>query len=112
MWTRGLAVYCWLLLAIAPRAAQAATPYAKEYRSGGVFKGNTLIDLEGSTTLDMGAEKPTSSSGQSAGFKSESSVILPGMQLNTGTCRIISSLWLIRILKCISSDPRQIPVSN
>ncbi|KAH8326111.1 hypothetical protein KR067_001947, partial [Drosophila pandora] len=109
MWP-GEAVY-WLLLAISSRAAQAATPYAKEYRSAGVFKGNTLVDLEGSTTLDMGAEKPTSSS---AGFKSESSVILPGMQLNSG-CPASTSSHCLRCnkagcIKCpmyLVTDTRQ-----
>ncbi|EDV43572.1 uncharacterized protein Dana_GF16462 [Drosophila ananassae] len=110
MWPGEAGVY-WLLLAISSRAAQSATPYAKEYRSAGVFKGNTLVDLEGSTTLDMGAEKPTSSS---AGFKSESSVILPGMQLNTG-CPASTSSHCLRCnkagcIKCpmyLVTDTRQ-----
>lgn len=76
----------WLVLVLfwGPIGTRAATPFAKEYRSAGLFKGNTLVDLDGSTTLDVGAEKPTSSSGLSGGFKSESSVVLPGMHLNSG----------------------------
>ncbi|KAH8250073.1 hypothetical protein KR026_004675, partial [Drosophila bipectinata] len=112
MWPGVAAVY-WLILAISSRTAQAATPYAKEYRSAGVFKGNTLVDLEGSTTLDMGGEKPTSSS-QNAGFKSESSVILPGMHVNTG-CPASTSSHCLRCnkagcIKCpmyLVTDTRQ-----
>lgn len=84
-------------------AALGATPFAKEYRSAGLFKGNTLIDMEldAVTTLDMGAEKLEKASGGAGaigeeeaansdnmdnmmGFKAESSVVLPGVQLNSG----------------------------
>lgn len=75
----------WLVQVLIVGAAQAATPFAKEYRNAGLYNGNTLVDLDGSTTLDMGQEKPTSSSsGLSGGFKSESSVVLPGMLQNSG----------------------------
>ncbi|KAH8295314.1 hypothetical protein KR018_009947 [Drosophila ironensis] len=104
----------WFILAISSGAAQAATPFAKEYRNAGLFKGNTLVDLDGSTTLDMGMEKPTSSSGLNAGFKSESSVVLPGMQLNSG-CPASTSSHCLRCnkagcIKCpmyLVTDTRQ-----
>jgi len=77
--SRGSAM-SWLVLVLTVGAAQAATPFAKEYRSAvHTHPGNTLVDLDGSTTLDVGLEKPTSSSsGLNGGFKSESSVVLPG----------------------------------
>lgn len=110
MWTRKAAecemcrYVCWqmcvLLLFMLLGAALGATPFAKEYRSAGLFKGNTLIDMEldAATTLDMGAEKLSSSSGvvgeasnsgadNILGFKAESSVVLPGVQLNAGEFR-------------------------
>ncbi|XP_068156400.1 uncharacterized protein T48 [Drosophila tropicalis] len=91
-------------------AAQGATPFAKEYRSAGLFKGNTLVDLDALTTLDMDAEKLTSpstssSSGNDNGFgdnsmafKSESSVVLPGVQINAG-CPATTSSHCLRCNK-------------
>ncbi|EDV90660.1 uncharacterized protein LOC6569575 [Drosophila grimshawi] len=108
-------------------AALGATPFAKEYRSAGLFKGNTLIDMEldAATTLDMGAEKlSTGSIGVAAaansdaddmlGFKAESSVILPGVQLNSG-CPVTTSSHCLRCnkagcIKCplyLVTDTRQ-----
>ncbi|SPP81111.1 uncharacterized protein LOC117582996 [Drosophila guanche] len=120
MWPREVAqseIMCrivWLALMVSG-AAQAATPFAKEYRSAGLFKGNTLVDLDGSTTLDMAMEKPTSSSGlQTAGFKAESSVILPGIHLSSG-CPASTSSHCLRCnkagcIKCpmyLVTDTRQ-----
>ncbi|XP_017052605.1 uncharacterized protein LOC108095833 [Drosophila ficusphila] len=104
----------WLVLVITLGAAQAATPFAKEYRSAGLYNGNTLVDLDGSTTLDLGLEKPTSSSGLSGGFKSESSVVLPGMHQNSG-CPATTSSHCLRCnkagcIKCpmyLVTDTRQ-----
>uniref|UniRef100_A0A6P4FT37 Uncharacterized protein LOC108050899 n=1 Tax=Drosophila rhopaloa TaxID=1041015 RepID=A0A6P4FT37_DRORH len=109
----GLAM-CWLVLVLFLGEAQAATPFAKEYRSAGLFNGNTLVDLDGSTTLDMGLEKPTSSSGLNGGFKSESSVVLPGMLQNSG-CPVTTSSHCLRCnkagcIKCpmyLVTDTRQ-----
>ncbi|KAH8294007.1 hypothetical protein KR054_007275, partial [Drosophila jambulina] len=112
-----LSAMSWLVLVLFCRAigTRAATPFAKEYRSAGLFKGNTLVDLDGSTTLDVGAEKPTSSSGLSGGgFKSESSVVLPGMHLNSG-CPATTSSHCLRCnkagcIKCpmyLVTDTRQ-----
>ncbi|ALC46777.1 T48 [Drosophila busckii] len=109
-------------------AAMGATLIAKEYRNAGLFKANTLMDMEldASTTLDMGAEKPTSSSGRASisklnvdmdeilAFKSESSVVLPGVQLNAG-CPVTTSSHCLRCnkagcIKCplyLVTDTRQ-----
>ncbi|EDW59133.2 uncharacterized protein T48 [Drosophila virilis] len=137
MWTRKAAEcemcrhVCWqmcvLLLFMLLGAALGATPFAKEYRSAGLFKGNTLIDMEldAATTLDMGAEKLSSSSGVVAeasnsgadnilGFKAESSVVLPGVQLNAG-CPATTSSHCLRCnkagcIKCplyLVTDTRQ-----
>nr|CAA55003.1 T48 [Drosophila melanogaster] len=105
----------WLVQVLIVGAAQAATPFAKEYRNAGLYNGNTLVDLDGSTTLDMGQEKPTSSSsGLSGGFKSESSVVLPGMLQNSG-CPLTTSSHCLRCnkagcIKCpmyLVTDTRQ-----
>jgi len=69
-------------------AALGATPFAKEYRSAGLFKGNTLMDMEldAATTLDIGVDKLTdggakiSNSEDLLAFKAESSVVVPGVQ--------------------------------
>ncbi|XP_030376187.1 uncharacterized protein LOC115625308 [Scaptodrosophila lebanonensis] len=110
----------WLLLVLSYEAL-GATPFAKEYRSAGLFTGNTLMDLDASTTLDMSVEKPTISSnggaadlGNSVGFKSESSVVLPGVQLNSG-CPATTSSHCLRCnksgcIKCplyLVTDTRQ-----
>ncbi|TDG48158.1 hypothetical protein AWZ03_005333 [Drosophila navojoa] len=99
---------CLLLMLLG--AALGATPFAKEYRSAGLFKGNTLIDMEldAVTTLDMGAEKLEKASGGGGGgaeaeeavnsdhmdnmmgFKAESSVVLPGVQLNSAAADVPS----------------------
>ncbi|XP_017131255.1 uncharacterized protein LOC108148642 [Drosophila elegans] len=110
----GRSAMSWLFLVLSMGAAQAATPFAKEYRSAGLFNGNTLVDLDGSTTLDMGLEKPTSSSDLNGGFKSESSVILPGMLQNSG-CPLTTSSHCLRCnkagcIKCpmyLVTDTRQ-----
>jgi len=79
-------------------AALGATPFAKEYRSAGLFKGNTLMDMEldAATTLDIAVDKLTDSSSSNNGgamisnsedllaFKAESSVVVPGVQQNAG----------------------------
>ncbi|XP_017082916.1 LOW QUALITY PROTEIN: uncharacterized protein LOC108115833 [Drosophila eugracilis] len=111
--TRGSAI-SWLVLVLSSAAAQAATPFAKEYRSVGLFNSNTLVDLDGSTTLDMGLEKPTSSSGLNGGFKAESSVVLPEMHHNSG-CPATTSSHCLRCnkagcIKCpmyLVTDTRQ-----
>ncbi|EDW14755.2 uncharacterized protein LOC6573204 [Drosophila mojavensis] len=122
---------CLLLMLLG--AALGATPFAKEYRSAGLFKGNTLIDMEldAVTTLDMGAEKLEKASGGGGGggeedaansdnvdnmmgFKAESSVILPGVQLNSG-CPVTTSSHCLRCnkagcIKCplyLVTDTRQ-----
>ncbi|XP_039496172.1 uncharacterized protein LOC120454702 [Drosophila santomea] len=107
-------IFLWLAIVLCVGAAQAATPFAKEYRDAGLFNGNTLVDLDGSTTLDMGLEKPTSSSGLNGGFKSESSVVLPGMLQNSG-CPLTTSSHCLRCnkagcIKCpmyLVTDTRQ-----
>lgn len=75
-------------------AALGATPFAKEYRSAGLFKGNTLMDMEldAATTLDIGVDKLTDGNGAALvsdsedmlAFKAESSVVVPGVQQSAG----------------------------
>ncbi|XP_016951300.1 uncharacterized protein LOC108025351 [Drosophila biarmipes] len=97
----------WLVLVLAVGAAQAATPFAKEYRSAvHTHPGNTLVDLEGATTLDVGLEKPTSSSG----FKSESSVVLPGSGCPATTspsCQRCNKAGCIKCPEYLVTDTRQ-----
>ncbi|KAH8407042.1 hypothetical protein KR222_004778, partial [Zaprionus bogoriensis] len=103
-------------------AALGASPFAKEYRSAGLFKGNTLIDMEldGATTLDMGMgvqlsdALANSNADDMLALKAESSVVVPGVQLNTG-CPATTSSHCLRCnksgcIKCpmyLVTDTRQ-----
>ncbi|XP_036675392.3 uncharacterized protein T48 [Drosophila suzukii] len=107
--SRGSAM-SWLVLVLTVGAAQAATPFAKEYRSAvHTHPGNTLVDLDGSTTLDVGLEKPTSSSsGLNGGFKSESSVVLPGSGCPAGSpCQRCNKAGCIKCPTYLVTDTRQ-----
>ncbi|XP_062123966.1 uncharacterized protein LOC133837284 [Drosophila sulfurigaster albostrigata] len=102
-------------------AALGATPFAKEYRSAGLFKGNTLMDVEldAATTLDIGVDKLAAdlnldTDDAALAFKVESSVVLPGAQINTG-CPATTSSHCVRCnkagcIKCptyLVTDTRQ-----
>ncbi|KAL7729874.1 hypothetical protein ACLKA6_014724 [Drosophila palustris] len=107
-------------------AALGATPFAKEYRSAGLFKGNTLMDMEldAATTLDIGVDKLTGGNGAALvsdsdsedmlAFKAESSVVVPGVQQNAG-CPATTSSHCLRCnkagcIKCplyLVTDTRQ-----
>lgn len=72
----------------------AARPFAKEYRSAGAL---SLMDMEldSATTLDMAGVEMSDSianlqSDDMLPLKAESSVVVPGVQLNTGELRVES----------------------
>lgn len=85
---------CVLLMLLG--ATLGASPFSKEYRSAGHFKGaNRLMDIEldaATTTLDMGVEMSDSNANQQSdemlALKAESSVVVPGVQINTGELRL------------------------
>lgn len=80
-------------------ATLGASPFAKEYRSAGHFKGgNRLMDMEldaATTTLDLGVEMSDSianlQSDDMLPLKAESSVVVPGVQLNTGELKLYNN---------------------
>lgn len=69
----------------------AASPFAKEYRSAGAALSLMDMELDSATTLDMAGVEMSDSianlqSDDMLPLKAESSVVVPGVQLNTGEC--------------------------